>query len=88
MSTLTLVTLIVTGLVVAVLVVYLVGIIVALRRAGTHLEAVVQGLEEVAEDTSVLEGRVTAINVRLRRLAKGLGSVEQHLIGIARVLEL
>lgn len=88
MSTLTLLTLIVTGLVVAVLVVYLVGIIVALRRAGNHLQALVDRLEKVADDTAPLEGRVTAINERLRRLREGLGSVDDHLVGIARVLEL
>lgn len=88
MSTLPLLTLIVTGLVVAVLVVYLVGIILALRRAGNHLEALVDGLQQVADDTAPLEGRVTAVNKRLRRLRKGLGSVDEHLVGIARVLEL
>lgn len=88
MSVLTLLTLIVTGLVVAVLVVYLVGIILALRRAGDHLEALVDGLEQVADDTAPLEGHVTAVTNRLRRLRKGLGSVDDHLVGIARVLDL
>ena len=81
-------TYVVAGLVVLVLVVYLVGIIVALWRAGTHLAGLAGGLEKVAADTEPLVGRVSTINGALGSLRDRLAAVDQHLLGIARVLKL
>ena len=81
-------TFVVTGLVVLVLVVYLIGIIIALRRAGTHLEGLAGGLQQIADDTTPLSGHVSTINNALTTLRDGLNSVDQHLVGIARVLKL
>ena len=50
-TTLFLATLIIVTLLVLVLVVYLILIIVALRRAGTHLEGLAGGLQKIQDDT-------------------------------------
>ena len=81
-------TLIITGLIVLVLVVYLVAIIVALRRAGNHLKALAGGLEKIVDDTEPLSGHLETINTALGQLHGGLSSVDRHLVGIARVLRL
>lgn len=81
-------TLIITGLVVLVLVVYLILIILALRRAGDNLEALAGGLQQVADDSRPLADRLGTINGALSRLHDGLTSVDDHLLGIARVLKL
>lgn len=88
MSTLTLITLIVAGLLVLVLVVYLVGIILALRRAGNELERLAGGLQKIVDNTAPLGGHLSAINGALGGLRQGLGSVDRHMVGIARVLKL
>jgi hypothetical protein len=81
-------TLIITGLIVLVLVIYLIAIIIALRRAGNHLEALAGGLRKIAEDTTPLSGRLETINGTLGKLREGLSSADQHLIAISRVLKL
>lgn len=88
MSTLTLLTLIATGLVVVVLVVYLTGIILALRRAGNELERLTTGLRQVAADAEPLTENVGTVNDALERLRVGLHSVDDHLTGIAGVLRI
>lgn len=81
-------TLIITGLVVLVLVIYLVLIIVALRRAGDHLQNLAGGLQKIVDDTEPLTGHLGVINGALTKLHGGLSSVDDHLIGIAKVLKL
>lgn len=81
-------TLIIVGLVVVVLVVYLIGIIIALRKAGTHLENLAGGLQKISEDTSPLEEHLNTINDALSQLHTGLTSVDNHLISIARIFKL
>ncbi|MBX2815508.1 MAG: hypothetical protein KTR24_05915 [Saprospiraceae bacterium] len=81
-------TLIIVGLVVLVLVVYLILIIVALRRAGTHLEQLAGGLQQIVEDSTPLEGHLGTINGALTQLHGGLSSVDGHLVEIAKVLKL
>ena len=88
MSVLTLITLVVVGLVVVVLVVYLVLIILALRKAGNELERLAGGLRQIADDTAPLTAQVGTVNDALGRLHEGLGSVDRHLVGIARVMRL
>ena len=81
-------TLIIVGLVVAVLVVYLVLIIVALRRAGNHLEKLAGGLQKIASDTAPLPEKLGTINGALSQLHGGLLSVDKHLVDIAKVFKL
>lgn len=81
-------TLIIVGLVVVVLVLYLILIIVALRRAGTHLENLAGGLQKIADDTAPLEEKLDTINGALTQVHGGLGSVDGHLVDIAKVLKL
>lgn len=78
-------TLIVVALIVAALVIYLVGIIIALRRAGDHLEKLAGELQKITNDTSPLNGHVTTINGALKQLCAGLGSVDGHLAGITKI---
>ena len=61
-STLFIATLVIVGLVVIVLVIYLILIMVALRRAGTHLEKLAGGLQKIADDTEPLSGKLATIN--------------------------
>ncbi len=88
MSTLTLITLVIVGLLVIVLVVYLVGIILALRRAGSELERLAGGLQKIVDDTAPLTAQVGTVNDALRRLHAGLRSVDHHLVGIAWAMRL
>lgn len=81
-------TLIIVGLVVLVLVIYLILIIVALRRAGTHLENLAGGLQKIANDTQPLSENLATINGALSQLHLGLTSVDGHLVNIAKVLKL
>ena len=81
-------TLIVVALVVLVLVIYLVGIIIALRRAGNYLADLAGGLQKIEKDTGPLAGYLTTINGALDTLHGGLSSVNKHLGAIAGVLKL
>ncbi|MFQ3326081.1 MAG: hypothetical protein ACI8YC_000715 [Salibacteraceae bacterium] len=87
-TTLFLATLIIVTLLVLVLVVYLILIIVALRRAGTHLEGLAGGLQKIQDDTEPLGEKVGVINGALGQLHGGLSSVDSHLVAIAKVLKL
>jgi len=86
--TLTIITVVIVALVVLILVLYLVLIIFHLRRGGTRLEKLVGGLEKIENDAAPLSGKVEVINGALTELHKGLGSVDGHLITIAKVLKL
>ena len=86
--TLYIATLIIVGLVVVVLVIYLILIIVALRRAGNHLEKLAGGLQKIVDDTKPLPKNLNTINGALKQLHGGLGSVDGHLVAIAKVLKL
>jgi uncharacterized protein YoxC len=88
MSLLTIITLVIVLVVVLVLVVYLVGIILALRRAGNELERLAGGLQKIVDDTTPLKERVGTINGALGQLREGLGSVDRHLVGVARAMKL
>ena len=81
-------TLVITGLIVVVLVAYLIAIIIALRKAGNHLQRLASKLQNVADDTSPLGDRLDTINGALGHLHEGLHSVDKHLIGIAKTLKL
>ncbi len=81
-------TLVATALVVLVLVFYLTGILIALIRAGNRLAAIAAGLQQVAGHTQPLGDRVGTINNALGELHTGLRSIDQELVGIARVFRL
>jgi len=83
-TTLFIATLIIVTLLVLVLVVYLILIIVALRRAGTHLEGLAGGLQKIQDDTGPLGEKVGVINGALGQLHAGLSSVDSHLVAIAK----
>ncbi len=75
-------------IVVVVLVVYLVGIIIALRRAGDHLAALAGGLQAIIDNTAPLESHLTTINGALSTLDEGLEAVDENLVGVAQVFKL
>ena len=81
-------TLVVVALVVLELVFYLVGVIIYLFRGAAHLKALAGGLQQVANDTAPLAGKLTTINGALGQLHVGLSSVNSHLVAIAGVLKL
>ncbi|MFQ5856662.1 MAG: hypothetical protein ACE5LU_13580 [Anaerolineae bacterium] len=85
-SVLTWLTLVVVFIVVLALVYYLVNIILALRRAGDHLEKLAGGLEAIRDNSQPLLGNMTTINDALVRLLAGLQAVDANLVNIARVL--
>jgi len=76
------------GLIVLVLVIYLILIITALRRAGNNLEELAGGLEKIARDSKPLSEHLDTINGALTKLHAGLDAVDNHLLGIAKVLKL
>ena len=78
----------VAAIVVVALVVYLVAIIIALRRAGDNLQALAGGLQQVVDNTAPLPAHLTTINGALGTLKDGLHSVDQHLVGVAKVMEI
>ena len=85
---LTAATLVLVGILVAALVVYLTGILIALRRAGTHLEGLAEALARIEANTGPLEDKVGTINGALDQLGDGLKSVDGRLAGIAGVFKL
>lgn len=85
---LTIATLVLTGILVAALVIYLTGILIALRRAGTHLEGVAEALSEIESNTAPLQDKVGTINSALDQLGDGLASVDGRLVNIAKVFRL
>lgn len=86
MSVLAWLTLAVAAIIVLALVYYLVNIILALRRAGDHLEKLVGGLEAIRDHTQPLPGHISTINTALLNLLTNLKAVDANLVSIARVL--
>lgn len=74
-----------TGAIVLVLVVYLLGIIIALWRGKNSLERLAGGLQAIRDDTKPLGGHVQAINGGLSKLLEGLLAVNQDLAAIVRL---
>lgn len=79
-------TLLLVLVVVLALVVYLVGIIVALRRANSHLYELADGLAAIVEDTEPLPDKLTTINDALSELLTRLTNVDRHLASVAKLL--
>lgn len=80
-------TLVVVFAVVLVLVVYLVGIIVALAGAKRSLSKLAGGLVAIRDHTAPLGDKVGAINGGLTKLLEGLLSVNGNLAAIVRVAQ-
>ena len=77
----------VTAAVVLVLVIYLVGIIIALWGAKNSLAKLAGGLVAIRDNTQPLGEHVQAINGGLSTLLKGLLAVNGDLAAIVRVAQ-
>lgn len=75
----------VTGLVVVVLVIYLVGIIIALHGAKANLAKLAGGLIAIRDQTAPLGGHMKNINGGLGALLTGLLAVNDDLAAIVKV---
>lgn len=75
--------LVVTAAVVLVLVVYLLGIIIALARAQASLKRLAGHLVDTRDHTAALDEDMTAINQAMVQLRDGLLGVNRHLEAIA-----
>lgn len=84
--TLLVISLAIVLVVVLALVVYLLGIIMALRRASDNLYQLAGGLEAIVHDTQPLPGKLSTINGALGQLLAGLQSVDKHLAAVASLL--
>lgn len=87
-QTLTYITVAIVALLVLILVLYLILIIFHLYRGANKLKALAGGLQKIAADTAPLKEKVEVINGALTSVRDGLGSVDGHLITIAKVLKL
>ena len=77
---------VILALVIVLVVAYhLIGVFLALRRAGDHLQALAGGLVKVREDTAPLNGRVDQINAGLSALAPPLLAANDNLAAIVGV---
>ena len=85
---LTIITVAIVALVVLLLVVYLLLIIFHLWRSANTIQKLAGGLQKIEQDTAPLSDKVEIINSALTKLNQGLGSVDGHLINIAKVLKL
>jgi hypothetical protein len=85
-TVLTYLTLAAVLIVVLVLVYYLIGIILALRKASRNLSQLAAGLDAIVSHSAPLEGKLGTINGALGQLLNGLLSVNGHLAAVARLL--
>ena len=72
-------------IVVLVLVVYLLGIIIALRRANQNLYQLAGGLDVIVKDTQPLSDKLGTINGALSQLLAGLLAVDEDLAAVAKL---
>ena len=77
----------VTAAIVLVLVVYLIGIIIALWGAKNNLAKLAGGLVAVRDNTQPLGRHIEAINGGLSTLLKGLLAVNSDLAAIVKVAQ-
>ena len=80
-------TLAVTAAVALVLVVYLIGIIIALWGAGNSLAKLAGGLVAIRDNTQPLGEHVQAVNGGLATLLSGLLAVNGDLVAIVKVAQ-
>jgi hypothetical protein len=84
---LTVVSLVLALVIVAVVAYHLIGIYTALKRAGDHLEALAGGLAAIRDHAVPLNGRIDAINAGLAALLPPLGGTATSLANIATALK-
>jgi len=84
---LTVLTLIVVLVIVALVAYHLIGIFIALKRGADHLEALAGGLSKVRDDTSSLNAKVDTINGGLSALAPDLLKANDNLAAIVSVAQ-
>ncbi len=72
-------------IVVLALVVYLLGIIIALRRASRNLYQLAGGLDAIVKDTQPLPDKLSTINSALSQLLAGLLAVDGDLAAVAKL---
>lgn len=86
-TTLLTLTLVVTAAIVLVLVVYLVGIIIALWGAKRSLAQLAGGLVAIRDNTAPLGDKIGALNGGLSTLLQGLLGVNGDLAAVVRVAQ-
>ena len=84
-TVLTYLSLAVVLIVVLALVVYLLGIIIALRRASRNLYQLAGGLDAIVKDTQSLPDKLSTINGALGQLLVGLLAVDGDLAAVAKL---
>lgn len=84
---LTVVTLIVVLVIVALVAYHLIGIYVALKRGADHLETLAGGLAKVRDNTSSLNAKVDTINGGLSALVPDLLKANDNLAAIVSVAQ-
>ncbi len=72
-------------IVVLVLVIYLLGIIIALSRARRNLYQLAGGLDAIVKDTQPLPNKLSTINGALSQLLTGLLAVDGDLAAVAKL---
>ena len=84
-ETLTILSLVVAVVIVAVVAYHLIGIYIALKRGADHLQALAAGLAQIRDDTAPLNGKVDTINSGLSELLDPLLGANQNLAAIVSV---
>ncbi|MGI9499613.1 MAG: hypothetical protein ACR2P3_06220 [Geminicoccaceae bacterium] len=84
---LTVSTLIVVLVIVALVAYHLIGIYIALKRGADHLEVLAGGLGKVRDDTSSLNAKVDTLNGGLSALAPDLLKANDNLAAIVSVAQ-
>ncbi|MEM1431424.1 MAG: hypothetical protein AAGG09_18365 [Pseudomonadota bacterium] len=79
------VSLIVVLVIVAVVAYHLIGIYIALKRGGDHLEKLAGGLAAIRDNTAPLNGRLDDINAGLSGLVAPLLAANGNLAAIVKV---
>lgn len=84
--TLAYITLAVVLIIVLVVAYHLIGIYIALKRGGDHLETLAGGLMAIRDNTAPLNGRMDEINAGLTALIAPLLAANGNLAAIVKVL--
>lgn len=80
------VSLVLAGAIVAAVAYHLLGIFLALKRAGDHLQALAGGLAAIRDNTAPLNAGIEAVNAALAALLPPLRDTAAGLAGIAAAL--
>lgn len=84
--TLAYITLAVVLIIVLVVAYHLIGIYIALKRGGDHLETLAGGLMAIRDNTAPLNGRMDEINAGLTALSAPLLAANGNLAAIVKVV--